>query len=1476
MHTVPTIPGAVEIQQSSSRKEGFWYSLPLVAILLALLTVLLAPSLAYTLPNNLRFKRIGLEEGLSQVSMLCSAMDRQGFLWFGTYNGLNRYDGQGFKVYNKHVGDPGSISDNVIRALLVDNEGVLWVGTSNGGLNRYDVETDSFIVYANSPDDPTSLSNDEVRSLYEDEQGTLWVGTANGLNAMTNEGGFVRYAPAEGEAESHRNNSVLTIGKGPAGVLLVGTQEELVCFDPATGEWLDAAKCLKGFEALPDGPVYKLIYEPSAAGDGNDAGMLWLGIGEDGLFRVNLSTGEAKKFFPGAWVTSMFKDSRGILWAGTEEGLARRQGEDFLLYRKNPFDPSSLPHDDITSILEDNAGVLWVGTYGAGLAKMDPRVQEFQLLRNEAWNPHSIPGERVSAVKKDLQGFLWVGTAYSGLSRVDLHSDDIVTFMHDDDDPASFPAEEIRAMVLDREGALWIGTADAGVVRMDTESGTFVTFRNDPDDPESLSHNNVYTVYDDGKGSIWVGMSKGGLNRLDKATGKAVRYPPEPDNPKGLSHRRVRVMTEMDGYLWLGTNNGLDRLDVKTGVFKRWLHVDGAKEGLPDDLVTTLLPSEKPHTIWVGTNHGLASFDTRTEEFVRYTTERGYAFPSEAVTGLLRDNQGHLWVSSFKGLSRFDPRTGDIRNFTPADGLQGYEFLDNATFKDHDGTLFFGGVNGLTFFQPQNIDFNTHAPPVVLTSVKVMNKAMKFDQNVSQLESLTLSYKDVFFALSFAGLDFMNPERNTYAYKLEGFDKEWVNAGTSHTATYTNINPGEYEFKVRAANCDGVWSEEPTTLRLIITPPFWATLWFRTLLVLLVIMAAVLFYEFRTRSLKRQRRLLQQLVEERTQELASAYAQVEGLMFYSPSAIALKDDACRYTRVNPQFRRFFHEGDETASLGSDKDYFPPETAAKLELACRGVLQTGTPATFEMEHNARTFIIQLFALRTESGAPFSVCLIATDISERKQAEDDLRASQARYRGLAANFPEGFVGLFDADLRFSVADGAGLSELGMTPGSLMGKTVAEAFPKNISQRLEQPMRKALDGSNSAFDVRILGREFEIRMVPIADEDGQVLSGMIVAHNVTQRVEAEKARLESEQIYRRIAEISPDAIMVHDHCGILFANNAAAKILGVPGPEAIRGRSMLSLTPDEQVPALQDLFDQAWLRRGAAKLQEIQLVDAGGALVSVEMATVPITFMEGEALLTIGRDITEKKRLQAEAMRTAQLASLGELAAGVAHEINNPINGIINFAEIIRDDENKRLSYEELPERIIKEGERIATIVRTLLNFSRGQDEPPYYYRVEEALQDALRLCRNQMEKDGITLSVVEQDKDLLPVFGKPSELQQVFINLLSNARFAVNVKFDGVPDADKQVDITLKNVENETGKIVRIAITDNGSGIEPAVMQRLFEPFFSTKPRNEGTGLGLSISYKIIKDHGGKIWYESEPERFTKAIVDIPGAEYGHGK
>ncbi|EPR39843.1 PAS/PAC sensor hybrid histidine kinase [Desulfovibrio sp. X2] len=845
----------------------------LLGLLLAALSVAIpaVPARAEALQPP-RFRHYGVEDGMSLSSALKMAQDPQGFLWIATYDGLNRFGGLSFVVYRNDPGDPASLSDNNIQSLLAAPDGTLWIGTRSGGLDRLDSGRKRFKVYRAS-DDPASLPGNDVTALCRDGAGRLWVGTGKGLAVYLPErDAFSRLAARTAEGEGLGERTVLSLADDGEGGLWIGTDKGL-------------------FHALPDGdgtgggdvPMrLKRAGEPflprdaavqALAADG--PGRVLVGTDTAGMWTMD-ERGEgaasAVQDLPGLSVQAFLRTEKGNLLAATSEGLAIREpgAGGFVLFRHNSADPLSLSHDDVQCLLQDAGGVVWIGTAAGGLNVYNPDFQSFGLLRREPWDPgRGLSGDLVSAVFLDHSGALWVGTSYNGLDRVDRARGRVRVFRHDPADPGSISDDRISCLLEDSKHRLWVGTVDNGLNLL-LPDGTFCHYRHSDDDPQSLSQDKVWCLFEDRDHVIWVGTSRGGLNRFDPdargGRGAFAHYRHDPADPASISHDRVRsVMQTSDGMLWIGTNGGLNRLDPKTGVFTHWRHDPDDPASLSNDRVTPVV-EDATGILWVGTDSGLNRFDRASGRFMRF--QSGNAdLPSDAIQGMLLDDEGGLWMSTYRGLSRMDTGDFSIRNFSARDGLQGPEFWMNSYHRGWTREMFFGGQKGLTYFFPENIRPNRHRATPALTDFTVFNRPHPLPTDISAAGTVELSWRERVFTLRFAALDYADPRRNMCAYMLQGFDKDWTTVQSGQSATYTNLDPGTYVFKVRAANNNGLWNPDVRELRVVVAPPFWRTWWFALLSLGLLGMIIYGAHKARVRSLLARRRDLEETVNAQTASL---------------------------------------------------------------------------------------------------------------------------------------------------------------------------------------------------------------------------------------------------------------------------------------------------------------------------------------------------------------------------------------------------------------------------------------------------------------------------------------------------------------------------------------------------------------------------------------------------------------------------------
>ena len=844
-----------------------------VIIVLAVVSILFTPSFvvpASAQAGTIRFEQVTTEQGLSQSTVHAILQDQQGFMWFATEGGLDSYDGYQFTVYKHDPDNSKTIAADLIQSVYQDRQGELWIGTSVG-LDRFDPKTGTFLHYPQDLADPSGLSGQSITPIFQDQSGTLWVGTDRGglaaLDLTKNQLKIYKHSPED--AQSLSSNSVETIYEDRAGELWIGTDAGLDHFDRTSGTFLHPFDHpISGSPAI--GNVAILALEE------DHQGAMWIGT-SNGLFQWNRDRNQLIEYrhnqnisdsLSDNAVTDILEDSQGAIWIGTRVGLDLFDPahNSFIGYLHNPNDPYSLASDSIRSIYEDRSGVLWIGTSG-GLNKYARSTQKFALYHHTPGLANTLSDNNIWSVYEDHPDSLWVGTFSSGLDHLDPESGVVTVYQNNPEAPSSLSSNEIRAIFEDHNGNLWIGMERGGLDRLDPATGTFIHYQHNSADPNSLSDNGVFKIYEDPQGRMWIGTQRGGLNRFDQASGTFVHYQQSASDPLSLSSDDVRAITEdQTGILWIGTiGGGIDLWDGQTNHFKAYRNDPNNPSSLSSDAVLSLFEDSKG-TIWVGTfGGGLNRFDRSTQSFTHYTEKDG--LPDDTVYGLLADADGNLWLSTNKGLSKFNPGTRTFRNYDVSDGLQGDQFNPGAYFQSQSGEMFFGGTAGLNAFFPQQVKDNPLPPPVVITDFKKFNQTIQTD--LASNESIPLSYRDNFISFDFSALDFNAPEKNQYAYMLEGVDKDWVYAGTRRYASYTNLQGGDYTFRVKASNNDGVWSDQATTVHIHITPPFWQTWWFLGLIGVMVISGAVGGYQLRVRDIQARNRWLEQRVAQRTHELAA-------------------------------------------------------------------------------------------------------------------------------------------------------------------------------------------------------------------------------------------------------------------------------------------------------------------------------------------------------------------------------------------------------------------------------------------------------------------------------------------------------------------------------------------------------------------------------------------------------------------------------
>jgi ligand-binding sensor domain-containing protein/signal transduction histidine kinase len=814
--------------------------------------------------NDIRFEHISIEQGLSHSSVTCILQDRAGFMWFGTADGLNRFDGYHFTVYDHDPEDPNSLGNNFVRALYQDRGGDLWVATDGGGLNRFDRETGTFSRHQAVPGDPHSLSSNTVWSIYEDRYGTLWIGTDVGLDQFDRETETI--APFQSQILQGRTTR--STYQDLSGLFWVGTDEGLFVFDQESASVTHYRNDPLNPRSLSNNSV-QIIYQ-------DRSGVLWIGT-DDGLNKFNRENAQFTHYrsdprnprsLSDNSIRTIYEDRSGALWIGTAGGLDKldRSRESFVHYRNTPGNPSSLSSNQVLAIFEDQEGVLWIGTQAGGFNKSYAGERVFAHYRHDPASRNSLSSNIIRAIYEDGAGILWIGTA-DGLNRLDRTTGEFTRYYHNPYDENSLSDDFVLAIHGDHAGALWIGTLHGGLDRFDPETEGFFHYRNKPKDPLSLSNNTVRVIYEDQAGVLWIGTNDG-LNRFEPETGTFTQYAYQytSGTPKALSSNDIRaIFQDRAGILWVGTADGLNRVDTENKQVTYYPGTSCSADSLCGNLVLSIA-EDNAGALWIGTfQGGLNRLDRETGRFVHYREKDGLA--NDVVNGILADSQGNLWLSTNQGLSRFTPETETFKNFDVRDGLQSNEFTGGAYHQGASEEIFFGGINGFNAFFPDLVAGNSYLPPIVLTSFTQSGGAVETGGVPESIQEITLRWPNNFFEFEFAALSFVRPEENQYAYLLEGFDEDWNQVGTRRFGKYTNLPGKTYTLRVKGSNNDGLWNEEGLSVKITIVPPFWATWWFRGAAVLLLVGAVVGGYRLRVRSIEARSRELEEQVEQRTTEL---------------------------------------------------------------------------------------------------------------------------------------------------------------------------------------------------------------------------------------------------------------------------------------------------------------------------------------------------------------------------------------------------------------------------------------------------------------------------------------------------------------------------------------------------------------------------------------------------------------------------------
>lgn len=886
--------------------------------------------------SHIRFKRITIDDGLSLSSIYCIYQDRMGFMWLGTEDGLNKYDGRKFTVYRSDPLNENSLAYKWIELINEDHLGQLWLG-SRGGLTCFNPQTEQFTQFKKAS--ARGLTNDTITAICPVGDSCVWVGTINGLNRINinqlrvqalkagNNGtappnGKIHFLQADtlgnlwigASTGLHYYNETaagftpiqLNTHLSPSSTQVlamiqdqtswwVGTEQGLLQYFPETGKVVRQPVCDAQGRELDEQRITKLYMDKQ--------GVLWV-LHSQGLYRFITTTSKFELVIRSLDSSHslainsselLHVDCNGLLWYGTfGDGLYRidpgsgRMGH----FTHDPANPLSLSQNALNCIYEDRSGAVWAGTFGAGVSIYIPQSHKFNLYRHDPLNPNSLSSNFIWAICQGRDGKVWVGTNDHGLDCYSPSSGRYTHYEHRAAEPASLAASSVRALFEDQEGNLWVGTDGGGLDRFNRKAGTFQHFKHNPDNAASLSGNSIRVITQDASGDLWIG-TRNGLNRYRPSTGVFTRYLHDPDNLQSLSNNFVysAIYPDQKGNLWIGTyGGGLNKMDLETAKFTSYQHSDTDLNTLSDNIVFSIY--ETPDgMLWIGTNHGLNRFDPDTERFQSFGMRNG--LPNEVIYGILPDDDGHLWLSTNFGLCRFHPKTFQYTNYDVTDGLQSNEFNGGAFHKGPDGQMYFGGVYGLNSFRPEQMVPTPNLARMAITQLEIMGRpvhvhasAKKPDSkipaalplHIAYTKRIDLDYSQRYFSIEFAALNCLQQTKQRFSYQLSPLDQTWNSAGSRNYVTYANLKPGDYTFRVKSYNMDGKESLTTASLQIGVVPPFWKKRWFYLIefLVLLLLIGFVYRYLLKVKTNKLLR-IQNQKIREANQQLTQSEQKLRAL-----------------------------------------------------------------------------------------------------------------------------------------------------------------------------------------------------------------------------------------------------------------------------------------------------------------------------------------------------------------------------------------------------------------------------------------------------------------------------------------------------------------------------------------------------------------------------------------------------------------------
>ena len=871
----------------------------LTRIICLLVIICLQSHIGQTQNNYSKLNYLTVDNGLSSNRIRCIFRDSKDFLWMGTDVGLDKYDSYQVKKYRNNEKQPGTVSSDVVTCIYEDRSKNMWFGTING-LNLYDPEKDNFKVFQHNPYDNASIDSNVITGIVEDKKGNLWImSDGNCLNKwVPKTQKFIRY---------HFDLMKVNTNPLPSKTIAIDSKGYLWIVSQGRGVWRfdpENEKFIKFDDVSIDfgNNSYKCLYI-----DKQD--KIWIGTNGSGFFSFDPisnkfeyfgSKGDGKGTNRNIISDILPEDDRYLLLAVDQGGINRFDKItgtfEYIMY--DPAKEQGLNNNGIWCFHCDREGILWIGTSGGGINYCNPKKDKFKLFKQNSNNPNSLSYHFTGCFCEDHLGLIWIGTDGGGLNVYDPKTGSFTIFKNNPSNPYSISGNVIRSIAEDKDHDLWIGTWDAGLNRYERKTGRFLHYMPDKNDSASISGNTIWNLFIDHHNLLWLSIYNVGIDLLDKNKGVVRRFRPDSDDPKSISSDiSLFFYEDTQRNMWICTENGIDLYDSKTNSFKVFSFPDKKIDAIYKDTAGNL---------WVGTKTKGMFFCKPNGEIVKkYDITNG--LPDNRIHAIVDDDHGNLWISTNYGISRFNPKTQRFRNYSKEDGLQGNQFFQQSFLKTRKGEIYFGGYDGFNSFLPDNMKDNKFIPPVYITDFQIFNNSVspstpgtQFPIHISEAKEITLNWHQSVFSFSFAAINYTNSEKNQYAYRMEGFEKEWNYTDASRRyVTYTNLDPGKYTFHVKASNNDGVWNEKGVSLRVIVFPPWWETIWFKMFVVLAIISAIIAVYRVRLKLYRDKQKELSSLVKRRTEEITMANNKlIQDQILIKSQSKTIQEDNNELTKLN--------------------------------------------------------------------------------------------------------------------------------------------------------------------------------------------------------------------------------------------------------------------------------------------------------------------------------------------------------------------------------------------------------------------------------------------------------------------------------------------------------------------------------------------------------------------------------------------------